>query len=273
MPSKYLPIGSIVKLKNNDKKIMIIGYYSLEYNNSVKIYDYVGCSYPEGMLVRNNSYSFNHGDIASVVFTGYLDTAYNRLNANLLDQNNNDEGMEKPSSFVNVKFDKNGVVVYDELSPVKEEATIIEDSISNPFNSRSVKEATTKTPIVDIKLDSLSDIKKDEQAISDTKEIESKFNFTFDANGVVIGEVPVEIPKEDDSKLKQSNLMYEFDENGIVVGIKSPDEKNNDVSNNAYKFDADGIVVANDDNQTNVKNEEEFEIPHYKFDENGIIIG
>lgn len=272
MPSKYLPIGSVVKLKNNDKKIMIIGYYSLEYNNSVKIYDYVGCSYPEGMLVRNNSYSFNHSDIASVVFTGYLDAAYNRLNANLLDQHGNDEGMEKLSSFVNVKFDKNGVVVYDELSPIKEEATIIEDSISNPFNSRSVKETTTKTPIVDIKLDSLSDIKKDEQAVNDTKEIESKFNFTFDANGVVTGEVPVEIPNEDDTKLKQSNLMYEFDENGVVVGIKSPVQENKEVPKNTYKFDADGRVIANDDNQVETK-KEEFEIPHYKFDENGIIIG
>ena len=29
MPSKYLPIGSVVKLKGNDKKIMIIGYYGL----------------------------------------------------------------------------------------------------------------------------------------------------------------------------------------------------------------------------------------------------
>ena len=29
MPSKYLPIGSVVKLKGNDKKIMIIGYYWL----------------------------------------------------------------------------------------------------------------------------------------------------------------------------------------------------------------------------------------------------
>ena len=39
-----------------------------------------------------------------------------------------------------------------------------------------------------------------------------------------------------------------------------------------YKFDADGRVIANDDNQAEVK-KEEFEIPHYKFDENGIIIG
>ena len=63
MNNKYLPIGTIVKLKSIDRLIMIIGYYSMEYQNSVKIFDYVGCSYPEGMLIKNNSYSFNHSDI------------------------------------------------------------------------------------------------------------------------------------------------------------------------------------------------------------------
>ena len=89
---------------------------------------------------------------------------------------------------------------------------------------------------------------------------------------MVTGEVPVEIPNEDDTKLKQSNLMYEFDENGVVVGIKTPVQENKEVPKSTYKFDADGRVIANDDNQAEVK-KEEFEIPHYKFDENGIIIG
>ena len=59
MEEKYLPIGSIVTVKDINKKLMIIGYYSLEYKNSVKLYDYVGCSYPEGMLLKNNTFSFN----------------------------------------------------------------------------------------------------------------------------------------------------------------------------------------------------------------------
>ena len=37
MEEKYLPIGSVVTVKDINKKLMIIGYYSLEYKNSVKL--------------------------------------------------------------------------------------------------------------------------------------------------------------------------------------------------------------------------------------------
>ena len=51
MNKKYLPIGSIVKLKNKDVLIMVTGYYSVEYEENVMIYDYSGCLYPEGLMV------------------------------------------------------------------------------------------------------------------------------------------------------------------------------------------------------------------------------
>ena len=35
MEEKYLPIGSVVTVKDINMKLMIIGYYSLEYKNSV----------------------------------------------------------------------------------------------------------------------------------------------------------------------------------------------------------------------------------------------
>mgnify|MGYP004559404369 FL=1 len=266
MPNKYLPIGSVVKLKGNDKKIMIIGYYSLEYNNAVRIYDYVGCSYPEGLLIKNNSYSFNHSDISSVVFNGYIDESFNKLNTNLKDEPSDDKNLETKSSFINVKFDENGVVVYDELSPVKEDNSIIEDSISNPFNSKEVKESIEKIPFVDLELSNLLDVKKDDKVISDTKEIESKFKFTFDKSGVVTNEVAVEIPKVDDTNLKESKLIYEFDENGIVIGVKNQEEKE---STSNYNFDQNGFVTNTEPKKSET---EEFDIPHYTFDENGVIL-
>lgn len=270
MPSKYLPLGSIVKLKNSDKKLMIIGYYSLEYNNSVKIYDYEGCSYPEGMLLKNNSYSFNHSDIASVVFLGYLDTAYNKLNANLLDQlNEKTEDLEKPSSFVNLKFDKNGVVVYDEISPVKKDAEVVDELYENPFSKENIKQNKSEIPLVDIKLDSLSSV-KDDKALKDTKEIESKFKFTFDANGVVTGEVPTEEKVAEEPAKANPELIYEFDENGDVTGIKGEEKEKVETPRTVYSFDSEGRVISEGDKKAEVT--EEFEIPHYKFDENGIII-
>lgn len=294
MPNKYLPIGSVVKLKNNDKFLMITGYYSLEYNNSVKIYDYVGCSYPEGFLIRNNSYSFNHSDILQVVFAGFVNDDYKKLNANLIDQLNNNESMKQPSTFVNLKFDKNGVVVYDEISTVKKEPTIVENDFTNPFSSLRVKEANSKTPMVEIKLDTLKDITTDEKTIEDTKNIESKFKFTFDENGVVTGEQNIDIPKTNDSELKQSKLIYEFDANGIVSGVKNLDEKlepeqnniaetkvavdktnvtsDNNQNKSKYIFDANGIVTGNTSESSNNNESQEFNIPHYTFDENGVII-
>ena len=271
MPNKYLPIGSVVKLKNNDKFLMITGYYSLEYNNSVKIYDYVGCSYPEGFLIRNNSYSFNHSDILQVVFAGFVNDDYKKLNANLIDQLNNNESMKQPSTFVNLKFDKNGVVVYDEISTVKKEPTIVENDFTNPFSSLRVKEANSKTPMVEIKLDTLKDITTDEKTIEDTKNIESKFKFTFDENGVVTGEHAVDIPKTNDDELQHTKLYYEFDENNFVTGVKEQEEKQKDNQNS--NVDERSFVPAEPTNKEgNYNVNQEFNIPHYTFDENGIII-
>ena len=42
MNIRYLPIGSVIKLKNNNKSIMITGYYSVEYARDLEIYDYSG---------------------------------------------------------------------------------------------------------------------------------------------------------------------------------------------------------------------------------------
>jgi len=44
---KYLPIGSIVLLKNGNKKIMIYGRRQIQVTSG-KIFDYVACFYPEG---------------------------------------------------------------------------------------------------------------------------------------------------------------------------------------------------------------------------------
>ena len=45
---------SIVKLKNSEDKIMIVGYSAVEYHDGMEIYDYMGCSYPMGLLLNNN---------------------------------------------------------------------------------------------------------------------------------------------------------------------------------------------------------------------------
>lgn len=68
----YLPIGSVVLLKNGKKKIMIYGRRQSRINESVE-YDYVACLYPEGNIGENYMYLFNHEDIETVVYRGYSD--------------------------------------------------------------------------------------------------------------------------------------------------------------------------------------------------------
>lgn len=71
---KYLPIGTVVILKNGEKKLMITGFNpSTKDENGTISFDYSGCYYPEGILNPNESYLFNHDMIDNVCFIGYED--------------------------------------------------------------------------------------------------------------------------------------------------------------------------------------------------------
>lgn len=74
----FLPIGSVVILKNASKKIMITGY-SVKDKNTNKEYDYVGCKYPEGITVDRSYLLFNSEDIAKVFYKGYMDEEFNEI--------------------------------------------------------------------------------------------------------------------------------------------------------------------------------------------------
>ncbi len=70
---ELLPIGSIVLLKNGQKKLMICGIKQSEANGDGVEYDYLGVLYPEGHIGENFQYLFNHDDIEQIVFQGYED--------------------------------------------------------------------------------------------------------------------------------------------------------------------------------------------------------
>lgn len=69
---KYLPIGSVVLLKNGSKKIMIYGRKQLAAETGEE-FDYVACLYPEGNIDDDYTFLFNHENIDEVVFTGFAD--------------------------------------------------------------------------------------------------------------------------------------------------------------------------------------------------------
>ena len=68
-----LPIGSIVRLKNGERRLMIFGLLQRERENPDQVYDYVAVPYPEGLQDIRLNVCFNHGDIEEIVFRGYED--------------------------------------------------------------------------------------------------------------------------------------------------------------------------------------------------------
>lgn len=70
---KYLPLGSVVILKNAWRKVMIMGFSPIDMDKKDKIYDYLGCLYPEGIIRTDVNILFNHEDIKEIKAIGLID--------------------------------------------------------------------------------------------------------------------------------------------------------------------------------------------------------
>lgn len=71
MYEKTLPIGSVVLLKNATKRVMILGYSRYQAGDQTKVYDYCGCTYPEGFISPDKTAVFDHDQIAQIYALGY----------------------------------------------------------------------------------------------------------------------------------------------------------------------------------------------------------
>lgn len=71
---ELLPIGTIVLLKDGEKKLMINGIMQTDTGGTQKNYDYMGVLYPEGHIGEGFQYLFNHEDINEIIFHGFEDT-------------------------------------------------------------------------------------------------------------------------------------------------------------------------------------------------------
>jgi len=69
---KYLPLGTVVVLKDGDKPLMVFGRQQKDTAND-QVFDYVGCPFPEGNVGPRATFLFNHDDIAWIHFLGYAD--------------------------------------------------------------------------------------------------------------------------------------------------------------------------------------------------------
>lgn len=70
-PTKLLPIGTVVKLSNMDKLVMIYGYNQIQVSTK-KQFDYIGVPYPEGNISPDYNVFFNRNLIEEVLHNGYV---------------------------------------------------------------------------------------------------------------------------------------------------------------------------------------------------------
>ena len=279
MIDKYLPIGTVCTLKGSNKKTMIVGFMSIEYNGNIKMYDYEGCAYPEGLLLKNRLISFKHSDIEKIDFLGYKDILHDKFNKILLNNTKElDLEDDNKKTIANFQFDENGVIIFDSSANLQTGVANPETkdtSINNPFNIEYKSVARAINPNKD---QILSPYTFDENGIiTGDKLAEAASPFVFDENGVIV---------EEKGQQKKPKYEFKFDENGIIIDEKLVEEKGQPKeTNNEFKFDENGIIIddgsAKDDSPyvfdengviIEEKGQSKANESEFKFDENGIII-
>lgn len=80
---KYLPVGTVVRLKGAEKRLMIIGFCVNAENN--ESWDYSGCLYPEGLLSSDQIAVFDHSQISEIYYKGLVDDEEKEFKTNLKD--------------------------------------------------------------------------------------------------------------------------------------------------------------------------------------------
>ena len=69
---ELLPLGSVVTLREGNKKIMIVGRLQ-KHKETQKIFDYAAVLWPEGMIDSQQFYLFDQEDIQYLYFVGLQD--------------------------------------------------------------------------------------------------------------------------------------------------------------------------------------------------------
>ena len=69
---EYLPLGTVVILKGFEPKVFIIGY-AQQQEGQDKIWDYLGCEHPTGVISPEKNLLFNQDQIEKVIHLGYSD--------------------------------------------------------------------------------------------------------------------------------------------------------------------------------------------------------
>ncbi len=91
---ELLPIGSVVRLKNGKKKIMVTGFCVNTAEDENKMYDYCGCMYPEGVISSDKNLVFDHNQIEQLYFLGYVNIEEQQFKVKLYENLFKEDGEE-----------------------------------------------------------------------------------------------------------------------------------------------------------------------------------
>ena len=71
---KFLPVGSVVRLKGGKMRLVVIGYTPIE-KGKEEVWDYLGAIWPMGVITSDKNLLFNRDQVEEVVFEGFSDSA------------------------------------------------------------------------------------------------------------------------------------------------------------------------------------------------------
>ncbi len=284
MDKKNLPIGTVCDISSNSKKIMIIGYVAVEYENDLIKHDYYGCPYPQGVSGISKIIMFDAIDIENIYFTGYETEESNNLlkkisNINLKIEEqpnnsslyNNQQDLVTPAIEIKKPIVSNGFIFDEDGYIIKED----QEKLKNPFvqNNISKPEETVK----ENKWDIFKNLKFDENGVVVADGTETNVVEEIE-QPVVIPEIHQEAIKNIEIKEIPSSLNnIKFDENGVVVAdgnentVTQPSSIPTKLS--GIRFDENGVVVA-DGNENTVTQSSiaPTKFSGIKFDENGVVV-
>lgn len=70
MLEQVLPVGSVVLLDGGVKRVMVLGYQQSPTEGLEQIFDYIGCTYPEGFIGAEDLVLFDHSQIEHIFAIG-----------------------------------------------------------------------------------------------------------------------------------------------------------------------------------------------------------
>lgn len=134
----FWPIGTVCKLKNGQKYVMITGFCPIVPNGSKqKTYDYCGCMYPEGVVSSEVNLVFNNEQVEQIIFEGFRNDEEKVFKVRL------QEIVQK--KYENVQFNYNDskdetLISNIKLDNNKDNFSILNNEVSNKMNNVNILE-------------------------------------------------------------------------------------------------------------------------------------